>query len=440
MVVHYSWGGRDVDGKVQVASYNYGKTKNGNTFEHAYAGFKPNVMKPWTTFVRNLEGETQNLPVQIAETNTVNSEVHTSSTLFQGLPELPTSRRERRPSQRVETRVNTSSTLFQGLPELPPSHREKTPSQQDLPVTNPSTLLNEPLSPRNSPSPEDARTGTPQPQPRNSSPADDTRVGGAQPRNSPPPEDILVGEAQTRRSPLPAGPPPPKDTSVDVGAAPTARTALANLSPQASLLRHPGYAEEPTWFTEALTRLRRVTGADWEVAIELWASIERQEKFGGYKPSRFGTDNRPPQVARWFSYGRLYTSDPPIPELVEYESAVQAWWNFLQPTWRTSTDLLPLPIYSPPPGSDWGELKMSGPNGLLLIMMLFAWWRTAIGPSGAVSSWLAAIADLRQALQSMHDETANAPPLGEPRYRCHFSLTNSPLELRKSAPAQPRKT
>ncbi|KAF9486937.1 hypothetical protein BDN71DRAFT_1514471, partial [Pleurotus eryngii] len=129
----------------------------------------------------------------------------------------------------------------------------------------------------------DARTGTPQPQPRNSSPADDTRVGGAQPRNSPPPEDILVGEAQTRRSPLPAGPPPPKDTSVDVGAAPTSRTALANLSPQASLLRHPGYAEEPTWFTEALTRLRRVTGADWEVAIELWASIERQEKFGGYK-------------------------------------------------------------------------------------------------------------------------------------------------------------
>ncbi len=125
------------------------------------------------------------------------------------------------------------------------------------------------------------------------------------------------------------------------------------------------------------------------------------------QPSRFSTDNRPPQVARWFSYGRLYTSDPPIPELDVYEAAVQAWWNFLQPTWRSSTDLLPLPIYSPPPGTSWGELKMSGPNGLLIIMMLFAWWGAAIGPDDAAASWLAATADLRQALQSMHDETAN---------------------------------
>ncbi len=61
------------------------------------------------------------------------------------------------------------------------------------------------------------------------------------------------------------------------------RGALTNLSPRAVPLRHPGYIEEPLWFTEALARLRRVTGEDWLVAIELWASIERCAEFGGDK-------------------------------------------------------------------------------------------------------------------------------------------------------------
>ncbi|KAF9490139.1 hypothetical protein BDN71DRAFT_1400516, partial [Pleurotus eryngii] len=167
----------------------------------------------------------------------------------------------------------------------------------------------------------------------------------------------------------------------------------------------------PEWFPRALELFKSIEGEAWQGAIELWASMERQAAFGGDKPPRFGTDKRPPQIARWFSYGRLYTTDPPIPDMEEYESSVQAWWTFLQPTWCTSSRPLPLPTYSPPPGSDWAKLQLSGPNGLLLVMMLFVWWGRALKLKPSTPSWFAATVDLRGVLQGMHEagETLLAP-------------------------------
>lgn len=78
-----------------------------------------------------------------------------------------------------------------------------------------------------------------------------------------------------------------------------------------------------------------------------------------------------------------------------------AWWAFLQPEWRASEGLLPLPSYHPPDGSDWSSLRLTGPNGLLLVMMSFAWWGSIVGET---PSWLAASKDLKLALKAMAAE------------------------------------
>ncbi|KAF9490479.1 hypothetical protein BDN71DRAFT_1364780, partial [Pleurotus eryngii] len=124
----------------------------------------------------------------------------------------------------------------------------------------------------------------------------------------------------------------------------------------------------PEWLSHALKRLRMVKGGDWMDAVDIWANMEQSAI-----PSK-KVSIAPPQVAQWFAYGRLYTTDPNIPDIVKYENSLLAWWLFLQPEWRTSQGPLPLPLYDTPEGSNRASLNKTGADGLLLVMMLFAWW------------------------------------------------------------------
>ncbi|KAF9489127.1 hypothetical protein BDN71DRAFT_1347889, partial [Pleurotus eryngii] len=130
----------------------------------------------------------------------------------------------------------------------------------------------------------------------------------------------------------------------------------------------------PAWLTGAITRLETMLGEDWQEAIDTWISLERDQSAISKVHGRFSTAKRPLQVACWFSYGRVYSSDPEISDNKEYEMALLSWWQHLQPEWHHSTGKLPLAIYSPPQDGDWSCLDISGCNGLLLVMMSFAWW------------------------------------------------------------------
>ncbi len=110
-------------------------------------------------------------------------------------------------------------------------------------------------------------------------------------------------------------------------------------------------------------------------------------------------------MARWFAYGRVYSSDPEIPNNETYQTAVLSWWQHLQPEWRQSTGELPLARYSPPEDGDWTCLDVSGRNGLLVVMMAFAWWGKAVGLS---PSWVAASTDLKHTLQAVLDQRGYA--------------------------------
>jgi hypothetical protein len=110
-----------------------------------------------------------------------------------------------------------------------------------------------------------------------------------------------------------------------------------------------------------------------------------------------GTGIRPEVVSHWLKHGRKYTKPPVITNSQDYGNAWLAWWATLQPTWRRGSGTLPSAIYQCE-NEDWGKLRLSGKNGMFLVLVSMVWWGRA---NGMKSHWSAAVTDVKRVLESM---------------------------------------
>lgn len=102
---------------------------------------------------------------------------------------------------------------------------------------------------------------------------------------------------------------------------------------------------------------------------------------------------------------RKYDAQPSISDSAEYGIVMVKWWHAMQPDNRQSADAMPEATYVLPDGA-WHSLLKAGPNGLISLLTLSAWWGQAMlartqWQDDSSELWVAFKADLRLSLQAM---------------------------------------
>lgn len=122
---------------------------------------------------------------------------------------------------------------------------------------------------------------------------------------------------------------------------------------------------------------------------------------------------RPEEWTKWTTKSRggvrAYDKIPAIDDPADIGIAIVNWWASMQPPFRASDQHLPLPIYSDgdADGDPWAALRKSGPNGLISLIMLMAWWGNAASvqqsewQENSLPLWESLLADIDRVLGEM---------------------------------------
>lgn len=135
----------------------------------------------------------------------------------------------------------------------------------------------------------------------------------------------------------------------------------------------------PKYVENVLTLCSWVEGDKrWEKLVESWL---RFDEGAGFKPStkelsRLPTTGRPKEVGTWVSHARAATFRPVV-DLPRFADEFAVWWRGMQPEGREELEDEFIAL-TKPRTIDWGELRMSGPNGMVNVVGALAWWYSAV--------------------------------------------------------------
>ncbi|KAF9488120.1 hypothetical protein BDN71DRAFT_1513363 [Pleurotus eryngii] len=217
-------GGCGPTGHVKTASYHLGKMKNGNTFAKAFTDFNDGIMKPWTSFVRNVCGEDPHLLGPLDSLSEANRLAPMLLPPMQLLPVLFGG--EAAPLYQFENNNNPPAHVGTALPAL----------GEDAICSTPPPAIDR----------DNTRRSTPPPAMLNSN--DDGN-----------PQGLVTPVQADSQGPL-TEPPNNPTASADTGRAPREANST-----------------DPAWLTGAITRLETTLGEDWQEAINTWISLEQDQ-------------------------------------------------------------------------------------------------------------------------------------------------------------------
>ncbi|KAL6298296.1 hypothetical protein BKA93DRAFT_703316, partial [Sparassis latifolia] len=133
-------------------------------------------------------------------------------------------------------------------------------------------------------------------------------------------------------------------------------------------------------------------GSEWSRMLTSLVLLEKEapatvKRLGGNKM-------RPAKVASWMKIARP-ARDMEIDDPIAFARGWWGWWTSLQPsTWAVGDDGKPQQDWS---AVVWDSLCITGPNGLLLVVVCLAWWgMVVVGKASAdqENNWCAAVADV----------------------------------------------
>ncbi|KAG6913549.1 hypothetical protein DXG01_005981 [Tephrocybe rancida] len=164
----------------------------------------------------------------------------------------------------------------------------------------------------------------------------------------------------------------------------------------------------PPWMDAAHAHLStRDLGGQWTDCVAAWNRFEEQLQYHHGKGLP-GAKDRPEEWSKWTTKSRRSYSDTPvIHDPMEFSLAIVKWWRGIQPKARQlSMTLMPVPLAQCPAKSAdnvWATLRKGGPNGMLVMMTLLAWWGQRSGSStqwqeNSHSLWAECVADVRECL------------------------------------------
>lgn len=135
----------------------------------------------------------------------------------------------------------------------------------------------------------------------------------------------------------------------------------------------------PKYVVNALGLCAWVEGDEcWVKLVQHWLRFDQE---AGFKPTskelaRLPTSGRPSEVGTWISHARSAMFRPEV-VLPRFADEFAAWWKGMQPEGRDALDegFMSLTTQAT---TDWTELRVSGPNGMVNVIGALAWWRKAV--------------------------------------------------------------
>ena len=141
------------------------------------------------------------------------------------------------------------------------------------------------------------------------------------------------------------------------------------------------------------------------------ANLKNATKPKGMIPPRRAENDeigrRPEQIPQWTKNGRKFSWNPNMPAAAQSRTEFLGWWLRIQPAFRQaqapSQSHLPLLVYTPPSGEDWGMLQTSGRNGMFTVLLAMSWWGRIPGESDS-AQWDIVARDLESVFDAMREQ------------------------------------
>ncbi|KAG6904575.1 hypothetical protein DXG01_008906 [Tephrocybe rancida] len=154
-------------------------------------------------------------------------------------------------------------------------------------------------------------------------------------------------------------------------------------------------------------------GEKWITSVTTWGLFE--DAMSSNSKVGLTAKSRPEEWQKWISKSqngvRAYDTTPLIADPLEFGYAVMGWWKHMQPEFRQTSDVLPPSVYQPslpsPGGTDtWASLRKGGPNGMVTMLTLLAWWGQALSRRSQYQEdsqpfWERTVDDVRECLAVM---------------------------------------
>ncbi|KAG6874622.1 hypothetical protein C0992_007244, partial [Termitomyces sp. T32_za158] len=199
---------------------------------------------------------------------------------------------------------------------------------------------------------------------------------------------------------------------------------------------------QPSWMEGALAHFAsRDLGEGWKTCVSAWSHFEECLNYHAGKGLP-GAKNRPEEWSEWTTKShRSYANVPVIHDVHEFGLAIVKWWKHIQPKVRQSSkSLMPVPLADCFLGDEddtiWSPLRKGGPNGMLVMMTLLAWWGQHID-SGAQWQensrplWIECVSNVRVCLELMSHMISPCTATPQARgCKCTSSITNVPKTKR----------
>ncbi len=99
--------------------------------------------------------------------------------------------------------------------------------------------------------------------------------------------------------------------------------------------------------------------------------------------SKYAVAPRPKAITAWTCRTERLPDDAPDFDVADFGDEMRRWWSTLMPKWRYplgSTDAAKdkWPLQRNLPDSEsWSKVRKVGPNGLFLVLLGLAWWKSA---------------------------------------------------------------
>lgn len=154
----------------------------------------------------------------------------------------------------------------------------------------------------------------------------------------------------------------------------------------------------PTWVVNAVELFNTANlGPEWKSLVTSWLKFEQNSQYLAH--GRLGTHRRPQVVGDWIQRARPDDYQPDIGKPAAFAKEFSAWWQSLQPDWRTVSADRSLPQIR----ENWEEIRRPGINGLLSVVAALFFWGFAIRNKGSTmrSPWLNALNDVVYVLDQL---------------------------------------
>ncbi|KAK7053554.1 hypothetical protein R3P38DRAFT_2378051, partial [Favolaschia claudopus] len=151
----------------------------------------------------------------------------------------------------------------------------------------------------------------------------------------------------------------------------------------------------PAWFTDAHASMTHIDlGCHYRPIVAAWTRMEAASRFE-HSESNLSAKSRPKSIGVWIRSKR--TAAASINDPVQYAEEWRAWWDLLQPSWRTKDKDGQWAITATYGGAgrEWGPLYRWGINGILTVVASLYFWGCVVqGKPEFLGSWERAVQDV----------------------------------------------